>query len=146
VGIVGYTYDGPLRLPIRVMLGETPAAALLEDVRVPAPDGALIDLEHLAVTDRAQPAASLVNHDERAAADRGRLQRPRGGAGRGGGGAEAGAGGEVPAPRGVRMVWGGQYESLAEAKARLMWVIPGVVVAILDGAAAGVWEACGRRC
>ena len=128
--IAGYTYEGSLRLPIRVRLGETPAAALLEDVRVPAPDGALIDLEHLADIVRG-PAASLVNHDD--------AQRRivvgfnvRGAAlGEVVEALKLALAAEVPAPRGVRMVWGGQYESLAEAKARLMWVIPGVVVAIL---------------
>ena len=128
--VAGYTYDGPLRLPIRVRLGEVPAAALLGDVRVPAPDGALIDLEHLADIVRG-PAASLVNHDD--------AQRRivvgfnvRGAAlGEVVEGLKVALAAKVPAPRGVRMVWGGQYESLAEARARLAWVIPGVVVAIL---------------
>src|SRR5690606_116878 len=39
---VGDTYDGPLRLPIRLRLGEAPPAALLPFVPVPAADGALI--------------------------------------------------------------------------------------------------------
>ncbi|MBK9757233.1 MAG: efflux RND transporter permease subunit [Nannocystis sp.] len=128
--VAGYTYEGSLRLPIRVRLGEPPAAALLEDVRVPAPDGALIDLEHLATIVRG-PAASLVNHDD--------AQRRivvgfnvRGAAlGEVVEGLKTALAAEVPAPRGVRMVWGGQYESLAEARARLAWVIPAVVVAIL---------------
>jgi len=128
--ITGYTYEGSLRLPIRVRLGEPPAATLLEDVRVPAPDGELIDLEHLTDIVRG-PATSLVNHDD--------AQR-RIVVGFNVRGAALGAvveelktalAAEVPAPRGVRMVWGGQYESLAEAHARLAWVIPGVVVAIL---------------
>ena len=128
--ITGYTYEGSLRLPIRVRLGEPPAAALLEDVRVPAPDGELIDLEHLTDIVRG-PATSLVNHDD--------AQR-RIVVGFNVRGAALGAvvealktalAAEVPTPRGVRMVWGGQYESLAEAHARLAWVIPGVVVAIL---------------
>lgn len=128
--VAGYTYEGSLRLPIRVRLGEAPAAGLLEDVRVPAPDGALIDLEHLATIER-KPAASLVNHDEaqrrivvgfnvRGAALGEVVEALK---------TELAA--QVPAPRGVRMVWGGQYESLAEARARLAWVIPGVIVAIL---------------
>ncbi len=127
--IVGYTYDGPLRLPIRVRLGEPPQAALLSQVSVPAPDGALIDLEHLATIERV-PAASLVNHDE--------AQR-RIVVGFNVRGAALGEVVEalkvdlaraVPVPRGIRMVWGGQYESLAEARARLAWVVPGVVAAI----------------
>ena len=128
--IAGYTYEGSLRLPIRVRLGEVPAAALLEDVRVPAPDGALIDLEHLADIVRG-PAASLVNHDEAQrrivvgfnvrGATLGEVVE----------GLKTELAAKVPAPRGVRMVWGGQYESLAEAKARLAWVIPGVVLAIM---------------
>lgn len=127
---VGYTYDGPLRLPIRVRLGEPPPAALLPNVPVPAPDGALIELEHLATI---QPlrSASLVNHDD--------AQRRvvvgfniRGAAlGEVVEALQADLAAEVPLPRGVRMVWGGQYESLAEARARLATVIPAVLAAII---------------
>ena len=127
--IAGYTYEGPLRLPIRVRLGEAPQAALLERVPVPLADGALVDLEHLATIERL-PAASLVNHDD--------AQRRivvgfnvRGAAlGEVVEALKVDLAAAVPLPRGIRMVWGGQYESLAEARARLAWVVPGVVVAI----------------
>jgi cobalt-zinc-cadmium resistance protein CzcA len=127
---VGYTYDGPLRLPIRVRLGEPPPAALLAKVPVPAPDGALIELEHLA-TIEPQRSASLVNHDD--------AQRRvvvgfniRGAAlGEVVEGLQSRLSTQVPMPRGVRLVWGGQYESLAEARARLATVIPAVLAAIV---------------
>ncbi|MBL8881237.1 MAG: efflux RND transporter permease subunit, partial [Phycisphaerales bacterium] len=47
---------------------------------------------------------------------------------------------EVPLPRGVRMVWGGQYASLAEARARLALVVPAALLAIV-----GVLVALFRR-
>ena len=40
--VVGYTLDGPLRIPVRVRLGEPPAAPLLEEVRVPTGDGGVL--------------------------------------------------------------------------------------------------------
>lgn len=125
----GYTYVGPLRLLIRIRLGEPPQAELLARVPVPTPDGALIELEHLATVEQ-KPAASLVNHDD--------AQRRivvgfnvRGAAlGDVVEGLKAQLAARVPLPRGTRSVWGGQYESLAEARARLAWVIPAVVAAI----------------
>ncbi|MBZ5712091.1 efflux RND transporter permease subunit [Nannocystis pusilla] len=125
----GHTYVGPLRLPIRIRLGEPPQAELLARVPVPTPDGALIELEHLATVEQ-RPAASLVNHDD--------AQRRivvgfnvRGAAlGDVVEGLKAQLAARVPLPRGTRSVWGGQYESLAEARARLAWVIPAVVAAI----------------
>ena len=127
--IAGYTYEGPLRLPIRVRLGEAPQAALLERVPVPLADGALVDLEHLATIERL-PAACLANHD---AAQRRIVvgSTVRGAAlGEVVEALKVDLAAAVPLPRGIRMVWGGQYESLAEARARLAWVVPGVVVAI----------------
>ena len=125
----GYTYVGPLRLPVRVRHGEPPPASLLARVPVPTADGALIELGHLATVEQ-RPAASLVNHDDaqrrivvgfnvRGAALGDVVEALK---------AELAA--RVPLPRGTRSVWGGQYESLAEARARLAWVIPAVVVAI----------------
>ena len=126
----GHTFDGPLRIPIRVRLGEAPAAGLLAGVMVPLADGGLIALEHL-VAIEPQRSASLVNHDDA-------LRRVvvgfnvRGAAlGAVVEALQADLAAQVPMPRGVRMVWGGQYESLAAARARLMLVIPVVLLAIV---------------
>lgn len=124
-----HTYVGPLRLPVRVRLGEPPPADLLARVRVPTADGALLELEHLATVEQ-HPAASLVNHDD--------AQRRivvgfnvRGAAlGDVVEGLKRELAARAPLPRGFRGVWGGQYESLAEARARLAWVIPAVIAAI----------------
>ncbi|MEZ4449182.1 MAG: CusA/CzcA family heavy metal efflux RND transporter [Nannocystaceae bacterium] len=126
---VGYTHVGARRQAIRVRLGEAPQAALLSGFRVPAEDGALIDLEHLAEVRRVR-AASLVNHDEAQRRIvvgfnvRGAALAPAVDA------ARAAIDRAVPIPRGVRLVWGGQLASLEEARARLRWVIPAVGVAI----------------
>ncbi|MDC0716446.1 efflux RND transporter permease subunit [Nannocystis bainbridge] len=124
-----HTYVGPLRLPVRVRLGEPPQAALLAQVPVPTPDGALIALHHLATVEQ-RAAASLVNHDDaqrrivvgfnvRGAALGDVVEALK---------TELAA--RAPLPRGTRSVWGGQYESLAEARARLAWVIPVVIAGI----------------
>ena len=128
--VVGHTLDGPLRIPVRVRLGEPPAATLLEEMPVPTTDGSLLALEHLATIDRLH-TASLVNHDD--------AQRRvvvgfnvRGAAlGEVVPALEAALAAEVALPRGVRMVWGGQYASLAEARARLALVIPAALLAIV---------------
>ncbi|MBL9101605.1 MAG: efflux RND transporter permease subunit [Myxococcales bacterium] len=137
--VAGHTLDGPLRIPVRVRLGEPPAAGLLAGLAVPTSDGSLLALEHLATIDRLR-TASLVNHDD--------AQRRivvgfnvRGAAlGEVVAALQARLAAEVPLPRGVRMVWGGQYASLAEARARLALVVPAALLAIV-----GVLVALFRR-
>jgi cobalt-zinc-cadmium resistance protein CzcA len=128
--VVAHTYDGPLRLPIRVRLGEPPPAAELAGVKVPTSDGGLIELEHLATIESLR-SASLVNHDD--------AQRRvvvgfniRGAAlGEVVEALEAEIPTRVAIPRGVRLEWGGQFESLAAARERLAYVIPAVLAAII---------------
>lgn len=124
----GNTYDGPVRIPVRVRLLSNVNALTLEHVSLPMSDGKLLPLSQVAqVVRRATP--SMVSHDEaqrRVVVGFNVRERDLGSVVK-----EAEA--KVKAlsfPEGVRTEWGGQYEGLMSAQKRLSVVIPLVLVLI----------------
>jgi cobalt-zinc-cadmium resistance protein CzcA len=127
---VGATWDGPLRIPIQLRLGETPSAFTLADLAIPAPSGGLVPLSGVAdVIRTAAPSVVSRQGGERRlvvgfnvrGADLGSVVQ----------GAEAAVAQAVTVPRGYRLEWGGQYETLQAAKRRLLVVIPAVLALIV---------------
>jgi cobalt-zinc-cadmium resistance protein CzcA len=127
---VAATYDGPLRIPILLRLGEPPSAFTLGDVAMPAPSGGLVPLSRVAdVVRTAAPSLVSRQDGERRlvvgfnvrGADLGTVVAS----------AERSVRGAVDLPRGYRMEWGGQYETLRAARKRLMVVIPVVLTLIM---------------
>jgi cobalt-zinc-cadmium resistance protein CzcA len=125
----GDTYDGPLRIPVRVRLGAELDALTLERMPVPSDDGTLVPLSRVArVAHRTTP--SLVNREM---AQR-RVVVGFDVRGRDLGSVVEDARSEVEAlnrPEGTRLAWGGQYESLKSAQKRLAIVVPTVIGLIL---------------
>jgi cobalt-zinc-cadmium resistance protein CzcA len=128
---VGATYDGPLRIPIQLRLGgEAPSAFTLADLAIPAPSGGLVPLGRVADVVRTD-APSLVSRQDGQrrlvvgfnvrGADLGTVVKS----------AEAAVAAKVELPRGYRLAWGGQYETLQSARRRLMIVIPAVLALIV---------------
>ncbi|MEQ9702266.1 MAG: efflux RND transporter permease subunit, partial [Sandaracinaceae bacterium] len=125
----GDTYDGPLRIPIRVRLGSSIDGMTLEQAPVPVA-GSLVPLSSVADVERGRGPA-LIDHDM---AQR-RIVVGLNVRGRDLGSvitdAEAAVARDVTVPEGGRVVWGGQYEGLQSARARLTIVIPGVLALIV---------------
>ena len=128
---VGATYDGPLRIPIVLKLGESPSAFTLADLSIPAPSGGLVPLGRVAdVVHQSAPSLVLRQNGERRlvvgfnvrGADLGTVVA----------GAQKAVAASVQLPRGYRLEWGGQFQTLQEAKRRLAVVIP-VVLAVIVG-------------
>lgn len=130
---VGSTYDGPIRIPVRVLLGADTDALTLERLPVPTRAGSLIPLSRVAEVIRGT-GPSLVSHDQAQrrtlvgfnvrGRDLGSVVEE----------AEARLDAELTPPEGARLVWGGQYESLESARGRLAIVIPvvlGLILALL---------------
>lgn len=127
---VGTTYDGPLAIPIVLRLPGGSSAFDLEAVALPTPRGGLVPLGRVASIDKLS-TPSLVNHLDGQrrlmvgfnvrGTDLGALVDA----------AQKAIAREVKVPKGYRLVWGGQFESLSAAKARLAIVIPAVLVLIL---------------
>lgn len=126
----GTTYDGPLAIPVRTKLRAKVDASRVGQLRVPTEDGRLLPLEHLAqVTEVRAPA--LVN---RFGAQR-RLVVGFNVRGRDLGSvvedAQKSVSENIVLPDGMRFEWGGQYEGLKRARARLLIVVPVVLASIL---------------
>lgn len=127
---VGVTYDGPIRVPVRLRLGVGADAATLPDLPLPSAAGGLVPLARVADV-RPTTAPSLVSHDEGKrrllvgfnvrGADLGQVVAR----------AQAEVARAVRLPRGYRLTWGGQYETLQAAERRLLVVIPVVLVLII---------------
>lgn len=127
---VAETLVGPRVVPVVLRLGDpTPTAASLGELGVPVPGGAVAPLGELAtLTTRAVPASIAHEGGKRRlvigfnvrgqdlgtalAAARARVDR-------------------LALPTGVHLEWGGQFQALSAAKARLAIVIPGVMLLIL---------------
>ena len=127
---VGATYDGPLRVPILLRLGGGVNAFTLGDLSIPGPSGGLVPLGRVAdVEMTTSPSLVSRQNGERRivvgfnvrGADLGSVVKQ----------AETLVAGEVKLPRGYRLDWGGQYETLVDAKRRLSIVIPAVMVLIM---------------
>ena len=127
---VGVTYDGPVRIPIRLRLAATVTAADLGNLPLPSAAGGLVPLSHVADVRHASTPI-LVSHQggERRlmvgfnvrGADLGVVV----------GHAQKRVADTVRLPAGYRLVWGGQYENLQQATRRLAFVIPIVMLMIL---------------
>lgn len=127
---VGITYDGPIRIPIRLRLGTTLDAGRLGELPLPSAAGGLVPLSHVADV---KPATTpiLVNHQDGErrllvgfnvrGADLGAVVAR----------AQARVARTVRLPAGYRLIWGGQYENLQAASRRLALVVPVVILLIL---------------
>lgn len=137
---VGVTYDGPVRIPIRLTLGGPTATAFnLAETALPSAAGGLVPLARVADVSLVK-APILVNHHQGErrlmigfnvrGADLGPVVA----------GARQRIEKHVQLPEGYRLRWGGQYEQMQAAAARLRLVVPVVIVLII-----GVLLAAFRR-
>ncbi len=126
----GFTYDGPVRVPLRVRMAGAPDAFSLGGAPVPTGSGTLLRLADVADVRRVA-TSSLVSRDD---AERrivvGFNVRDRD-LGSVVAEAEAAVTRAVTVPNGYRTKWGGQYESLERGKRRLAVVVPVVMALIL---------------
>lgn len=126
---VGSTWSGMLRVPIMLKLQGTESGFGLEGVPLPVPGGGVVPLSRVANVNT-QDAPSLVNRRN------GQRRLVVGFNVRGGSlgsvvqAAEAKVAQSVKLPRGYRLEWGGQYETMQQAQRRLAVVIPAVLVLI----------------
>jgi cobalt-zinc-cadmium resistance protein CzcA len=126
----GDTYDGPVRVPVRVLLPTRAGAFALGDTGLPSAAGELVPLRTVAtVTERSTPGLVsrqgaqrrlVVGFNVRGADLRAVVEA-----------AERRAAAVVRGRDAVRLVWGGQYESFEAARRRLAVVIPAVLAAIV---------------
>lgn len=127
---VGATYDGPRRIPVKLRVGaEAPEPLALEHLQLPGPRGELVPLEQVARVERLDAPAVLFRYNgER------RMLLVFNVRGR-----ELGEVVEearrsvltaIKKGEGARFAWGGQYETLQAARARLAVVIPAVLALI----------------
>ena len=127
---VGATYDGALRVPILLRLGGGANAFTLGDLSIPGPAGGLVPLGRVADVELTTSPSLVSRQDgERRivvgfnvrGADLGTVVEQ----------AEKAVNAQVKLPRGYRFEWGGQYETLVDAKRRLAVVIPAVLALIV---------------
>jgi cobalt-zinc-cadmium resistance protein CzcA len=126
---VGETYDGALRIPIRLVLDARASAGDLGSMPLPLASGGAVPLASVAdialmdapgLVNRRNGQRRLVVGFNVRGADLGSVVQ----------GAQDAAEQRLKLPAGYRLEWGGQYENLAEAKARLAYIVPGVLVLI----------------
>ena len=127
---VGQSYDGPVRLPVRLRLAGSPSAFTLSSVMLPTSTGALVPLDRVATLE-AQETPGLVSHE------RGQRRIVVGFNVRGGdlgtvvAAAQAAVQTRVSVPTGLRLEWGGQWETFAQARQRMAFLVPVVLLLIL---------------
>ncbi len=127
---VGQTYDGAVEVPVRLRLGErAPHPTLIGSQRIPGPEGTLVLLEDVARVKRRDAEIALHRADGEPRVLLGFNVRGRE-LGAVVADAQTAVQQEVPQTPGVRLVWGGQYETLISARNRLMWVVPVVLLLI----------------
>jgi len=127
---VGTTYDGLLRIPVMLRIAGAPGAFDLPNLGLPTATGGVVPLSRVATVEQLLTPGMVSHQDgERRivigfnvrGADLGELvSRVRARVER-----------AVPPPRGVRVAWGGQYETFQEASRRLLIVVPAAVALIL---------------
>jgi cobalt-zinc-cadmium resistance protein CzcA len=127
---VGATWDGPTRVPIRLRLAHDADAFTIAQIPVATPRGDIVPLERIATIERLDTPALVNRHDAQRRTVVGFNVR----------GAELGdvveqaqrdVAAQLGEVRGVRLVWGGQYAQLEEARARLAIVLPIVLLGIV---------------
>ncbi|MBP6831636.1 MAG: efflux RND transporter permease subunit [Deltaproteobacteria bacterium] len=127
---VGVTYDGPREIPVTLRLGaDAPHPLALAGALIPAPGALLVPLSEVATVRRQTAPAAMYrwNGERRMLLGfnvRGRelgdvVQE-----------ATARVAREVRLSEGSRLSWGGQYETLQDARRRLGFVIPAVLLLI----------------
>ncbi len=131
VGIdVGETRDGPLRIPLRILLRASQRVVDLDNLPLSLSGGGSVALHRVAdvahedapgLVSRRNGQRRLVIGFNVRGADLTSVVKA----------AEARAKAEVSLPTGYRLEWGGQYESLEQATARLAWIVPIVLLLIL---------------
>lgn len=128
--LVGETYDGMVRVPLRLRIAGEPTVHDLPRLTLPTALGELVPLARLADIE-AGPTPSLISHQDA-------VRRivvgfnVRGGAlGDVVQAVQKKVGQEVPLPPSYRLTFGGQYETLQAASRRMQLVIPAVLVVIL---------------
>ncbi|QQR89501.1 MAG: efflux RND transporter permease subunit [Myxococcales bacterium] len=125
----GLTYDGPIRVPLRVRFDLSPDAYRASELPLVTAQGHTVALRNVAKVER-MPTPAMVNRNNgfrRVVVGfnvRGRdlattVQD-----------AQVAIAKHVDVPTGMRLEWGGQYKSLKSAQARLAVVIPAVLVLI----------------
>ncbi len=126
---VGMTYDGPVRIPVRVRMAQTPTAFTLREMPLPNSAGDLIALAKIAHVDLQEtPGLVSRNAGERRLVVGFNVR-----------GAELGdvvtaaqtAVAQVKLPIGLRLEWGGQWRTYQDARARMAVVIPIVLLLII---------------
>jgi cobalt-zinc-cadmium resistance protein CzcA len=134
VGVeVGETWDGPVRVPIRLLLDHEADAFTLAEVPVTTPAGEVVSLSRIAEIHSLETPALVNRHSGQRRIIVGFNVR------------NAELGDVVVAARakvdaapddafgrgaGVRLVWGGQYEQLEHARERLAMVVPIVLCSV----------------
>ncbi|MFT3923765.1 MAG: CusA/CzcA family heavy metal efflux RND transporter [Myxococcales bacterium] len=126
----GQTWQGPLRVPLRLLLAGSPDAAAMASLPLPLPQGGSVPLAQVAELEqgstpglinrrngqrrliigfnvRGADLATVVHAAQRAAASASKL------------------------PPGYHLEWGGQYASLTAASRQLAWLVPGVLGLVL---------------
>ncbi|MDB4972128.1 MAG: heavy metal efflux pump, CzcA family [Myxococcaceae bacterium] len=126
----GQTWEGALRIPLRLLLSASSQSADLPELALPVHGGGLVPLSQVAEVELSD-APGLVNRRDGQrrlvvgfnvrGADLGSVVHA----------AQAAARTSVPLPRGYRLEWGGQYENLTAAAERLALIIPCVLIAVL---------------
>jgi cobalt-zinc-cadmium resistance protein CzcA len=127
--LVGTTYDGPVRIPVRVKIAQPPTAFTLRDLPLPNRLGDLVPLQKIAQVELQEtPGLVSRNAGERRLVVGFNVR-----------GAELGdvmaaaqaAVVKVKLPEGLRLEWGGQWRTYQDARARMAIVIPIVLALII---------------
>jgi heavy metal efflux system protein len=127
---VGLTYDGNVRIPIRLRLDGAKDSWALPSLALPSASGGVVPLSRVAdivpsdapgLVNRRNGLRRLVVGFNVRGADLGTVVKE----------AERRVEEKVPLPKGYRSEWGGQYESLTQASRRLAMVVPVVLLLIL---------------
>lgn len=127
---VGAVFDGPVRVPIMLRIAGGEDAWTLGQLSVPVPGGGAVPLSRVADVKLSNTAGLVSRQDAQRrlvvgfnvrGADLGTVVEQ----------AQAAVDASGALPEGTRLAWGGQFEQLEEAMARLKVVVPLVLVLIV---------------
>jgi heavy metal efflux system protein len=131
---VGETWDGPVRVPIRLRLRHEADAFTLPDLQIPTPSGEVVPLSRVAeiaqldtpgLVNRHRGQRRIVVGFNVRDAELGDVVEA----------AQAAIDAQIDPARireaGARFEWGGQYQQLEDARARLQIVVPIVLITVL---------------